>query len=302
MQQLRIFQSVRQRLPSLIKRRPNNGEHQLLILRLHRHHLMTRQPDHRTSNLRPRHKTVRRHIRHNIRLRIILHRQRQRPVILRSRPRLHPVRNLLLNHNRNRIHRHMILKQSHNNRRRNIIRKIRHNLDRPSIVLLLRQRRQVHLQNIIVDNLNIIIIRQRILQNRDQILVNFHRTHTPRSIRKILRQRTDTRSDFHNKIVRSDTCSGYNLIQHMWIDQKILTILFLKYKAVLLQYGYCILRLPEPRFYFLHKFSMYLELKVFLVKNHAVVRIGMLSGHASSEFTGSLFCMGDGTIHHIFDL
>ena len=56
MQQLRIFQSVRQRLPSLIKRRPNNGEHQLLILRLHRHHLMTRQPDHRTSNLRPRHK------------------------------------------------------------------------------------------------------------------------------------------------------------------------------------------------------------------------------------------------------
>ena len=105
-----------------------------------------------------------------------------------------------------------------------------------------------------------------------------------------------------NKIVRSDTCSGYNLIQHMWIDQKILTILFLKYKAVLLQYGYCILRLPEPRFYFLHKFSMYLELKVFLVKNHAVVRIGMLSGHASSEFTGSLFCMGDGTIHHIFDL
>lgn len=79
MRSLRIFQSVRQRLPSLIKRRPNNGEHQLLILRLHRHHLMTRQPDHRTSNLRPRHKTVRRHIRHNIRLRIILHRQRQRP-------------------------------------------------------------------------------------------------------------------------------------------------------------------------------------------------------------------------------
>ena len=55
--------------------------------------------------------------------------------------------------------------------------------------------------------------------------------------------------------------------------------------------------------YFLHKFSMYLELKVFLVKNHAVVRIGCFLGQC--VFRNYIFYFLHGRWHysdHIFDL
>ena len=55
---------------------------------------------------------------------------------------------------------------------------------------------------------------------------------------QILGHSSDTRSDLHNKIIRSDTCRLNDLLQYMFINQKVLSEFFLKHKFVFLQYFY----------------------------------------------------------------
>ena len=121
----------------------------------------------------------------------------------------------------------MIFKQSHDNRCRNIIGKIRHNLDGSSPIFVLYDLIQIHLEDILVDDRYIIVCRKGVLQNRDQILVNFHRTHTPRSIRKILRQRTDTGANLQHRILVRQLCSRDNIAHDIFINQKVLSQLLI---------------------------------------------------------------------------
>ena len=238
----RIIQTVRKRLAPLVKRCPDQPEHQLFILHLHRHGLMTRQPYHRAADIRPRHKAVRRHVCDNLRLCIILHRQRERTVILRPRSDLHPVCDFLLHHDRNAVNRHMALKQPHDNRRSNIIRKICHHLDRFPGILLLRELYNIQLQNVLIDNRHIVISAKRVRQNRDQVLIDLHRRHLSGIFTQILGHRADARSDLQHKVILRNARRLNNALEHMGINEKILSELFLKIKMILLQNRYGVLR------------------------------------------------------------
>ena len=68
-------------------------------------------------------------------------------------------------------------------------------------------------------------------------MIDLHRQHLAGMVCQVLRQCTDTWPYFYHKIIFCNTCRIYNFIQHMGIDQKILSKLFAKNKIIFLQYG-----------------------------------------------------------------
>ena len=216
---------------------------------------MAGQTNDRTSHLRSWHKTVRRNICHDIRLCIILYCQRQCPVIFRSRSYLHPVRYFFLYHDSDGFHRHMTLKQPHDDRCCDIIRKICHYFDWSALIIFIRKFRNVQFQDIFIDHGYIIIITQRILQNRNQAFVDLYRTYFSRRIRQILCHRSDSRSDLQDKIIFGNLRCTDDLIQHMGINQKVLPELFLKCKAVFIQHSDGCLGITKVRLSLTHSFS-----------------------------------------------
>ena len=71
-----------------------------------------------------------------------------------------------------------------------------------------------------------------ILEDRDQGRVDLHRDHSPRRAGQMLGQRPDPGSDLQDKIFLSDPGRLQDLIQHMGIDQEILSEPFLEHKCI----------------------------------------------------------------------
>ena len=130
----------------------------------------------------------------------------------------------------------MILKKSHDDRCGNVVRKIRNNLDGLSAVFLLRQRRNIHFQDILIDHSHIIpVLKRVILQNRNQCFINLHSHNFPGGLRQILGHSSNTRSNFQNEIILGNLGSIDNFFQNVSIDKKILTKPFLESKIILLK-------------------------------------------------------------------
>ena len=89
-----------------------------------------------------------------------------------------------------------------------------------------------------MQHFHIVIRLQRFFQDRDQFIINLYRKHLSRIFAEILRQCADSRADFQYKIVLCDLCRIDNFIQHMRIDQKVLSKFFLKLKFMLLKHLY----------------------------------------------------------------
>ena len=106
----------------------------------------------------------------------------------------------------------MAFKQTHNDRCRDIIWKICNHFDRAASIFLFCQLCNIHFQDIFIDHRYIVIIAQRILQDRDQVLIDLHCNHFARRLRQILRHRTDSRSDLQYHIILRDICRLYDLI------------------------------------------------------------------------------------------
>ena len=124
---------------------------------------MSCKPDHRGSHIRTRDKAVRRHVRHDLRFCVVLDSQGQGTVILGTRTFLHAVRHFLLNHDSDVINRHAALKEPHDDRGRDIIRQVCNNLDRLSAVVFLGQCLDIYSQDVLVDDGDVIVVRQCLL-------------------------------------------------------------------------------------------------------------------------------------------
>ena len=149
----------------------------------------------------------------------------------------------------------MAFKQTHNDRCRDIIWKICNHFDRAASIFLFCQLCNIHFQDIFIDHRYIVIIAQRILQDRDQTFINLHRIYLSGCICQILCHRSHTRSDLQNKIILCDLRRTDNFIQHMRIDQKVLSKLFLKCKAVFVQHSNGCLGIAKIRLSLTHSSS-----------------------------------------------
>ena len=205
---------------------------------MHRRLLISGKADNGAAHTGPRDEAVRRHIRHDLRLRIILHGEGKRPVVLRSGSDLHTVGNLLLHHDRDTFQRNMILKESHDDRRRYVIGKVRHDLDRSAAVLLLNNPIHINLEDVVIDNRNVVIFRERVLKNRNQVFINLYRDHLAGVLRQILCHRADSRPHLKDAVLLRDSCRRNNPVQHRGVDEKVLPKLLLEIKIVFLQYLY----------------------------------------------------------------
>ena len=94
-------------------------------------------------------------------------------------------------------------------------------------------------QNILIQNLDIVIVCQGLLQNGNQRIVDFHRNHLSCVFCQNLRQRADAGADFQHTVLLGYARAGGNVIQNIGINQKILTKIFLKCKAVRFDNLFC---------------------------------------------------------------
>ena len=180
-----------------------------------------------------RHKAVLGHIGHDIGLSVVLHCQRQGTVILGSRTGLHPGSDLFLNHDSHIGQGNVLLKQAHDDGRRDIVGQVCHHLDGPAACLFLNQLIQIQGQNVCMDHLHVVIRCQGLLQNRQQILVYLHCNNLAGGFGKILGHGADARTDLQHHIFRAYLGPCDDLVQHVTIDQKVLTESFIKGKIPL---------------------------------------------------------------------
>ena len=105
----------------------------------------------------------------------------------------------------------------------------------------------INLEDIFVYDGDIIVLRKGFLEYRNKVFINLYRHHFSCSFGQILCQGTDSRSDLKHHVILGHACGGNNLVQHMRIDQEILTEFLLKTKVVLFDQLYCVLRISEIR-------------------------------------------------------
>src|SRR5699024_12834373 len=83
--------------------------------------------------------------------------------------------------------------------------------------------RNICLQNILMNDLYIIIWRQRLFQNGKEALVNFIGCYLISVNRQLFCESTDARSNFYGASLLVNTCFLDNVIQDIGIDNKILS-------------------------------------------------------------------------------
>ena len=101
----------------------------------------------------------------------------------------------------------------------------------------------IQFQHIFIDHRYVVILCQRLGEDRDQIAVDLHCHNFSCRLRQILCHRSDTRTDLQHTVIFCDLCRRDDLVQHMGIDQKILPELLLKGKIIFFNYFYGFLRI-----------------------------------------------------------
>ena len=85
------------------------------------------------------------------------------------------------------------------------------------------------------DHLDIIIRRQGICQNRNQLAIQLDSQNLSGCFTEILGQCPDPGSDLENEVLPADLGGVNNSLQNMPVNQKILSVFLLKREAVFLQ-------------------------------------------------------------------
>ena len=198
------------------------------------------QTDHGGTYAGPWDKAVGGNIGNDLRLCIVLHCQGQGSVVLSSRGGLHPVRHLLLHHDRDAEKGSAAFKESHDDGGGDVIGQVGHHLQR-----LLRDGGKIQLQDILVDDPYIIVGGQGLFQDGDQIPVDLHGSDLPCGLAEGLGQGADAGADLQNCILLSDLRSPDDLIQHMGVDEEVLAETLFEAEIMGLDEGYGILGLNK---------------------------------------------------------
>ena len=96
------------------------------------------------------------------------------------------------------------------------------------------QRIEIRFEDILIDDLDIVRLPQGFPQNRNEILVNLDGDDLLRALRRFPGQHPDPGSDLNHQIPRSDARALDNLIDDVFICQKILSKTFGQPKSIFL--------------------------------------------------------------------
>ena len=114
------------------------------------------------------------------------------------------------------------LQQVADDSRGDVVRDIGHH----QVARLAGQYRRVNRQDIALGHDHIGKIGQHLLEQRDQVLIQLDRGHTPRGARQVARQVAQTRANLQHHPIRGDLGRGDHGIQCRWVDEEILTKAF----------------------------------------------------------------------------
>ena len=113
-----------------------------------------------------------------------------------------------------------------------VIREIRGHFHGLSAILLFCDLMQIYFENIGMHNFYITSSEESILQNWNQIVIQFHRKDFASSLRQHLSQRSHTRTDLENKVILCYACSIYHRLQNTFVHKEVLTVLLLKTESM----------------------------------------------------------------------
>ena len=165
---------------------------------------------------------------------MVLHINRERRVRRRARLCTDALRDLLLHHDRHLLER-AALEQRRNRRCGDVIRQIG-TRDRLSVTeFLLAERGKVGFEHIAVHDLEVIVIRKCLCQNRHEGTVQLDRYDLIRAPAQLRRQAAHARADLNRVAALGRAAHLRNAARHAFVRQKVLSERFGKMESVTAQ-------------------------------------------------------------------
>ena len=143
-----------------------------------------------------------------------------------------PLRHLLLHHDGDRLEAPGF-QQGRQDGRGNIVRQVGTGHGAQTGQLFGHQFRDIQLQNVLPEDLQILKFPHRLLQNRPQAAVHLHGTDLPCPQTKLLGQRADARANLQNAHIPGHPGCLRDLLRHPGSDKEILSLGFGKVETVL---------------------------------------------------------------------
>ena len=137
----------------------------------------------------------------------------------------------------------MTLKKAHDDRSCNVVRKISNNLYRMSAILFLSKLSYINFKNILINNCYIIIWCKRLGKYRNKILINLNSRNLSCILAENLCHCSDSRPYLKHKIILCNARLAHNLLNHITVNQEILSESLLETEPVFLNNLKCIGRI-----------------------------------------------------------
>ena len=188
--------------------------------------------NHRRIDIRRRQKTAPRNRKQLCNRSIILHRNRNCSGFSCSNWSGQLLCNFFLHHNRNCFQLCPTLQQVHENRSGDIIRQVRTNRNRHGSELLFQQCWNVTFQNVLMNDMQVFILSNGFLQNREQPCIYFHSRYFFCTLGKLCGQCSDSRANFQNAMFRLGVAHLGNARANIRIDEKVLSQLLREVKSM----------------------------------------------------------------------
>ena len=115
-------------------------------------------------------------------------------------------------------------------------------MDGLPLILLFTELPDIHLHDIVVDELYIRQVRQGLLQDGNQVVVDLHGDNLFCVFRKLSRHGADARPDFQDAVLRAHAGGFHDAVQDPRVDEEVLSELLPEDKIMLLYDFYRILR------------------------------------------------------------
>ena len=139
----------------------------------------------------------------------------------------HAFGHFLLDHDDDALDRQLLFQQLHDNRRRNIVWQI--GTDREGLVI--HDFFDIDAQDIAVNDAHVIIVFQRLVEDGQQMIVQFDSRHSRSRFSQGLGQRADTRPDFQDRVAFTDAGCVGNIVDDGVADEEILAQLLIHAQA-----------------------------------------------------------------------
>ena len=216
-------QRIEQRLAPLGEGRAHDLEEHPLVADLTDRLFAHRELQNRARDLRLRDEAAGRNVKQQLRLGIILAEDAERAVFAPAWGRADALCDLLLYHDGHGLER-PALEQSGQDRRRDIVRQIRAGHRAQARKFLFDQRRDIGLQDVAEDDLQILISRHRLSQHGLERPVDLDRDDLFRVPAQLLRERPDARPDLEHAAGPVDPGLQHDILRYPALRQEILPL------------------------------------------------------------------------------